>query len=51
MSSQKIQDLNSFPEVKKVFKNNLPQTIMCHQEGEHILSGNVPIAKLKDFLL
>lgn len=51
VSSQKIQDLNSFPEVKKVFKNNFPQTIMCHQEGEHILSGNVPIAKLKDFLL
>lgn len=51
VSSQKIQDLNSFPEVKKVFKNSLPQTIMCHQEGEHILSGNVPIAKLKDFLL
>ncbi len=51
VTSIKMKDLNAFPEVKKVFKNNLPKTIVCHQEGERILSNNVPIANLKDFLL
>ncbi len=41
----------SFPEVKKVFKKNIPTLIQCNQEGSEILESKVPIAKLKEYLL
>lgn len=51
VSSIKVRDVSELPEVRKVFQKNLPQLIVCHQEGEHILNQQVPLAQLKDFLL
>lgn len=41
----------AFPEVKKVFKKEMPASFICHQEGKNILANRVPIAFLKEFLL
>jgi uncharacterized protein len=43
--------IESYPEIRKVFKDNPPKKIICHQEGENILGNNVPIAQLKSYLL
>jgi predicted AAA+ superfamily ATPase len=51
VSSIKLKKLTDFPEVKKVFQNNIPERIVCHQEGEHVLGDQVPLAFLKDILL
>lgn len=51
VSRTKIPDITHYPEVKKVFKQKKPKLIVCHQEGEHILNENIPIAKLCEFLL
>ena len=51
VSPQKIKEISLFPEVKKVFKNKIPDCFLCHQEGKHILGKNVPIAYLSQFLL
>jgi predicted AAA+ superfamily ATPase len=51
VSSIKVRDVSELPEVRKVFQKNLPQLIVCHQEGEHILNQQVPLAQLKEFLL
>lgn len=51
VSVQKLSRIEKFSEVKKVFKNKTPKYFHCHQEGERIFNGNVPIALLKDFLL
>lgn len=51
VSAVQLRDYGSFPEVKKVFKETLPPLIVCHQEGDRILKNNVPIRKLKDFLM
>jgi predicted AAA+ superfamily ATPase len=51
VSSIKVRDVSDLPEVRKVFQKNLPQLIVCHQEGEHILNQQVPLAQLKEFLL
>ena len=52
VSPTKVKDPINFPEVKKVFRKNLPQLIVCHQEGEFpLLNNQVPIAYLKNFLL
>ena len=51
VSSIKVRDVFEFPEVRKVFQKKLPQLIVCHQEGEHVLNQQVPLAQLKDFLL
>lgn len=40
-----------FPEVRKVFGKKIPQKIICHQEGDHLIGENVPVARLKEFLL
>lgn len=50
VSPATLRDHGSFPEVKKVFKENPPPLIVCHQEGERILKNHVPIKMLKDFL-
>ncbi len=51
VSAIKVRDVSELPEVRKVFQNKLPQLIVCHQEGEHILNQQVPVALLKEFLL
>lgn len=38
------------PEVKKVFKRELPSFAVCHQEGERILDNKIPISHLKRYL-
>lgn len=43
-------DLSTFPIVRKVF-DRLPPVIVCHEEGERVLGAQVPIAKLRDYLL
>ncbi|MEI8346138.1 MAG: ATP-binding protein [Pseudomonadota bacterium] len=42
---------STYPEFKKIFKEKNQSIFVCHQEGERILNKNVPIVKLKDFLL
>jgi len=51
VSAVKARELSEFPEVKKVFQKKIPPLIVCHQEGEHILNQQVPLAQLKEFLL
>lgn len=51
VSSTKTIDPLRLAEVKKVFQKNSPKLIVCHQEGEHILDNNVPIAFLSSYLL
>ena len=51
VSSLKVQNIREYAEVKKVFQKNIPNLVVCHQEGERILHQNVPISMLKDFLL
>ena len=51
VSSLKARDASELPEVRKVFKKKIPQLIVCHQEGIHILNQQVPLARLKEFLM
>ena len=51
VSPQKVKNVALFPEVKKVFKNKVPDFYLCHQEGENILGRNIPISYLSQFLL
>lgn len=44
-------NMDHFPLVRKVFAKKIPHTIICHQEGEHVLGQKVPIAHLRNFLL
>jgi hypothetical protein len=47
---QKLKNIAEFPQVRKVFKDQVPEVIQCHQEGETVLGRKVPIAKLQAFL-
>lgn len=51
VSSQRIESLADYPEVKKVFPKKRPPLFVCHQEGLQILNDQIPIAQLKEFLL
>ncbi len=51
VSSLNPREPSDLPEVRKVFQKKIPSLIICHQEGQHILNQNVPLAFLKDFLL
>jgi predicted AAA+ superfamily ATPase len=51
VSARDPQELSRFPEIKKVFGAQTPESIVCHQEGERILNRRVPIAQLSLFLL
>lgn len=51
VSFQKPKNPQSYKEVKKVFKNQPPPLIHCHQEGEQVINQNVPIRLLKNYLL
>jgi hypothetical protein len=42
---------SKYPEFNKVFHQKQPPLFICHQEGAQILNGNIPLAKLKEFLL
>lgn len=50
VSAQSKPDLSKFPEVKKVFKNQIPDYVICHQEGNKIFNANVPIELLTSYL-
>jgi predicted AAA+ superfamily ATPase len=50
VSSQKLLQIDQFPEVKKVFRTKIPEVLLCHQEGERILGSQVPLALLSDKL-
>ena len=43
--------LKTLPEIRKVFREPMPQIICCHQEGERTLDYQVPLVQLKDYLL
>lgn len=51
VSYQKLTDISKFPEVKKVFKENIPDSYLCHQEVDRIINKNVPIQFLYDHLI
>lgn len=51
VSATRIPDLSGFPELRKVFKGRMPDIILCHQEGGEVLGSNVPVARLKEFLI
>ncbi|MEY4617513.1 MAG: hypothetical protein RJB66_2473 [Pseudomonadota bacterium] len=51
VSALRPKDPSSFPEVRKVFKQEIPPVIICHQEGAQVLNRRVPIAFLSQFLL
>ena len=51
VSATNLIDLKKQSEIKKVFGSRIPQLILCHQEGEHILGNNVPIRHLASKLL
>lgn len=51
VSYQNPKKLDSYSEVRKVFKDKIPPLIQCHQEGERILNQNVPLKYLKRELL
>lgn len=46
VSPRAISNINNFREVKKVFKDHMPNIILCHQEGQHIIGQQTPIAFL-----
>jgi uncharacterized protein len=51
VTAQKLPNLNSHREVKKVFKEQIPEVFLCHQEGDFILDRKIPLSMLSDFLL
>jgi len=50
-SALRPTSLGDYPEVKKVFQHRKPDNFVCHQEGERVLAGMVPIRLLRDHLL
>ncbi len=50
-TAQKLVNIQQFSEVKKIFKNKIPKIIQCHMEGDGVIDGVIPIAKLKSHLL
>jgi predicted AAA+ superfamily ATPase len=51
VSPNKVMNLSAFPEVRKVFQNKIPEVVICHQEGEHILDNKIPLSFLTDYLI
>lgn len=41
----------TYPEIRKVFKDQIPDVMVCHQEGQQILGKYIPIAFLSEFLM
>lgn len=50
-SPQSPPPVHLYPEIKKIFKDQIPECIVCHMEGDKVFNRNVPIAFLKDYLL
>lgn len=51
VSAQRPLPLRNNPEIKAIFKDKIPQSFVCHQEGNQVLAGQCPVAILKDHLL
>jgi predicted AAA+ superfamily ATPase len=51
VSPQKSPQHTKYSEVKKVFKESIPDLLVCYQEGERVLNNQVPIRRLGDTLL
>jgi predicted AAA+ superfamily ATPase len=51
VTPSQARDLESFPELKKVFNKKITSRIICHQEGSQILGKKIPISFLKNYLL
>lgn len=50
VSSKNLPQIDRYPEVKKVFKNKVPEALLCYQEGERVLNNKVPVALLSERL-
>jgi len=51
VNRQQLDLHRNYSEVKKVFKEKIPDRILCHLEGDTVRGDNVPISCLRDFLL
>ena len=51
VSPTSTKNVSQFAEVKKVFRENTPVLIQCHQEGTGPIANKIPIAFLKHCLL
>lgn len=51
VSPETGQDISRFPEIKKVFKKQVPPCFQCNQEGSQILLNRVPIRLLQGLLM
>lgn len=51
VSPTKVKDPQSLPEVRKVFGKKEIELLLCHQEGSGPISNQIPISKLKNFLM
>lgn len=51
VSPSKSETKPKYPEFNKVFRGKTHTIFICHQEGTRILANNIPIVKLKDFIL
>ena len=50
VTAQAPPDLKALPEIRKVFKTQIPKIILCHLEGENIVGNRVPIRSLASVL-
>ncbi len=50
VSRIKIPEYKKFPEIKKVFKEKIPDYFLCYQEGENMVKPFIPIRFLSEFL-
>jgi len=51
VNRQSIKTHTDYSEVKKVFKNNVPDRYICHMHGDSVMGQYVPISCLAQFLL
>ncbi len=51
VTPRNLRDVSGSLELKKVFKNKIPDFIQVHQNGSQVLGKNVPIALLKKNIL
>ncbi len=51
VATQDPPDLKTYPEVRKVFKSQIPPIWLCHMQGERVLGQRVPLALLRSNLL
>ncbi|MCX6118948.1 MAG: ATP-binding protein [Proteobacteria bacterium] len=51
ISSQPTKNISKLREVKRIFKSQVPRSILVHMEGDFVLADQVPIRHLADFLI